>query len=106
MPFMNPSKLPDYPWQKVATDLFELKGVTYFLVVDYFARFPEVAELTTTTSASGIATLKNIFSQHGIPKVLISDNGPQFIVSEMKTFDSSYSFEHITRSPHYPQSNG
>ena len=70
---MIPSKLPDYrlyPWQKVATDLFELKGVTYLLVVDYFSRFPEVAKLTTTTPASVIAALKYIFSQHGIPEVL------------------------------------
>ena len=76
---MIQSKLPDYPWQKVATDLFELKGVTYLLVVDNFSRFPEVAKLTTTTSASVISALKNIFSRHGIPEVLISDNGRQFI---------------------------
>ena len=103
---MIPSKLPNYPWQKIATDLFELKGVTYLLVVDYFSRFPEVAKLTTTTSASVISALKNIFSRHGIPEVLISDNGPQFIASEMKAFASSYGFEHKTSSPHYPQSNG
>ena len=104
---MIPSKLPNSPWQKVATDhFFELKGVTYLLVVDYFSRFPELAKLTTTTSASVIAALKNMLLQHGIPEVLISDNGPQLIASEMKAFASSYSFEHVTKSPHYPQSNG
>ena len=75
---MIPSKLPDYPWKKIATDLFEIKRVTYLLVVDYFPRFPEVAKLTTTTSASVISVLKNI-SRHGIPEVLISDNGPHAI---------------------------
>ena len=58
---MIPSKQPNYLWQKVATNLFELKGVTYLLVVDYFSRFPEVAKLTTTTSASVIAALKTYF---------------------------------------------
>ena len=62
----------------------------------YFSRFPELAKLTTTTSASVIAALKNMFLWNGIPEVLISDNGPQFIASEMKAFASSYRFEHIT----------
>ena len=49
-----------------------------------------------------------MLSRHGIPdsEVLISDNGPQFITSEMEAFASSYNFKHITSSPHHPQSNG
>jgi hypothetical protein len=39
--------LPDYPWQKVASDLF---GKTYLLVADYYSRFPEVIKLTSTTA--------------------------------------------------------
>ena len=70
------SALPDYPWQVVGTDLFELKGVHYLLVVDYFSRYPEMIKVISTTSVAIITVLKSIFSRHGIPEVLRSDNGP------------------------------
>ena len=101
-----PSPLPNHPWEKVGADLFELNGATYLLVVDYFSRFPEAVKLTSTTSKSIINALKAIFFRHGIPAVLMSDNGPQFDSTTMKAFASEYSFTHTTSSPHYPQSNG
>ena len=33
---MLPTLLPEYPWQRVAPDLFELNKKTYILVIDYF----------------------------------------------------------------------
>lgn len=100
------SSLPDYPWERVATDLFELNGTTYLLVVDYYSRYIEVQKLKSTTSASVITALKAVFSHHGIPAAVVSDNGPQYASQEMKEFSQSYGFSHITSSPHYPQSNG
>ena len=79
---MIPTPLPQFPWQQVGADLFELRGEHYLLVVDYFSRFPEVIKLTSTTSTSIIAMLKTIFSRHGIPEIVRSDNGPQFASSE------------------------
>ena len=91
---------------KVGADLFELDKTSYLIVVDYFSRFPEVIKLTSTTSRSIITALKSIFSRYGVPAILFSDNGPQFASAEMEEFSKLYSFDHITSSPHYPQSNG
>ena len=63
---MIPTEQPDYPWQKIGTDLFQLKGATYIVVVDYFSRFLEVQKLRITTSEGIIRTLKGIFARHGI----------------------------------------
>jgi hypothetical protein len=38
--------IPDRPWRMVATDLFELEGKDYLLVVDYFSRFVEIGAMT------------------------------------------------------------
>ena len=97
---------PEYPWQMVATDLFQLNGEQYLLTVDYFSRYPEVAKLTSTTSAAIIRALKEVFSRHGLPEILRSDNGPQYSSTEFSQFATEYSFEHIMSSPRFPQSNG
>ena len=50
---MIASPLPSHPWEKVASDLFQLNGKTYLLLVaDYFSQFMEVQTLATTISAS------------------------------------------------------
>ena len=72
------SKLPDLPWQKVATDLFSWKGSQYLLVIDYFSRYVELSKLSATTSQDVINQMKSIFARHGIPNEVVSDNGPQF----------------------------
>ena len=59
----------------------------------------------TSTTSSIIIALKSIFTGYGVPATLFSDNRPQFACAEMEEFLKSYSFNHITSSPHYPQSN-
>jgi hypothetical protein len=47
-----------------------------------------------------------IFSEHGIPQTLFSDNGPCYASQEFKNFSNEWEFNHTTSSPVYPQSNG
>ena len=98
--------VPEYPWQVVGSDLFELHGVKYLLVADYLSRYPEVIKLTSTTGPSIVTALRAIFSRHGILEVLRTDNGPQYAAQEMAEFARQYGFQHVTSSPRYPQSNG
>ena len=101
-----PTPLPEFPWQRIATDLFQLGNTIYLIVVDYFYRFPEVVTLPSTTSKRIILALKSMFARHGIPETVISDNGPQYSSAEFQQFAEEYGFLHITSSPHFPQSNG
>ena len=82
--------LPDRPWQAVATDLFELKGIDYLIVTDYFSKYIEVAAMKKTTMSSEvIRALRSIFARHGIPEQVRSDNGPQFYSTEFSYFAKS-----------------
>ena len=101
-----PTTLPSHPWERVAADLCELKGSVYLVVVDYFSRYIEVKQMTSTTATKVIEALKSVLSRYGIPEVLMSNNGPQFACSEVEDFAAQYKFTHITSSPLYPQSNG
>lgn len=100
------SKLPSYPWQRVESDLFTLKGSQYLSMVDYFSRWPELAKLTSTaSSASIIAAMKPIFAKLGIPQMVMNDNGPQYASREFCHFARA-DFSHIASSLHSAQSNG
>ena len=74
------------PWSKVAADLCDHDGRTLLVVSNYFSNFIEVARLTSLTSRAAIKELKGIFARHGIPDVLVTDNGPQFPSAEFSVF--------------------
>lgn len=47
-----------------------------------------------------------MFSTHGIPDIVVSDNGPQFISSEFENFLKSNTIRHVLIAPYHPSSNG
>ena len=99
-------EVPEAPWEKVGTDLFQLGGKDYLIVVDYYSLWPEVYVLSKTTSKFVIDATKDTFARHGIPKVVISDNGPQYSSWQYRHFAREWKFHHRTSSPRYPRSNG
>ena len=97
---------PERPWQRVSSDLFEWKKSKYLLVTDYYSRYIEVTELKAQISHEVINHLKSIFSHHGIPEILVSDNGTQYSSALFREFANEYGFTYLTSSPNYPQGNG
>ena len=99
-------EIPLYPWTKLATDIFHFEGVSYLLVVDYTSHYPIVHKLTSMTGQHIASQFKLICSEYGWPDTLVSDNGPCYISEVFTNLMSEYHINHITSSPHYPQSNG
>ena len=53
-----------------------------------------------------IGHLKVIFSEYGWPDTIVPDNGPCYTAETFTKSMQKYRVNHITSSPHYPQSNG
>ena len=103
---LHPHSVPVYPWQIVGTDIFHWNNNDYLLVVDYYSRFWEVVKLRSMTAENLIIEMKKIFSRHGIPEMVKSDNGPQYASKEFRQFATNWRFKQTTSSPRYPRSNG
>jgi len=103
---MMERRIPERPWQMVACDLFTFSGKEYLVTVDYYSDFFEVDLLHTSTSGAVINKLRAHFARHGIPEIVISDNGPQFSSQEFQDFSKKWDFAHRTSSPYHSQSNG
>ena len=99
-------EIPLHPWTKLATDLFHFEGAFYLLIVDYTRRLPVVCKLLSMAGQHVAKQCKQVFSEYGSPETLISHNGPCYTVDAFISVINEYCVNHITSSPHYPQSNG
>jgi len=95
-----------YPWEKCGVDIFELSGKMYLVVVDYFSFFFEIDVLTSTTASNVIHCMKKHFARYGIPKIIVSDCGSQFMSCEFKKLCDKWHITHITSSPDHQRENG
>ena len=99
-------ELPTRPWEKVAVDIFEVNQKDFLITVDYCSSFFKVDQPTAKTAREVINKIKPHFSRHGIPDMVVSDNGQPFATSDFQEFTNLYCFRHVTSSPGCPQSNG
>ena len=83
-----------------------VKGQMLFVVVDSHSKWPEVCIMNKTSSSQTITALREMFARNGLPRELVSDNGPQFTSQEFLQFMTTNGIRHITSSPYHPASNG
>jgi len=85
-------------------------GTFYYLcsVLDGFSRFLvhwEIRESMTEGDVEIVLQRAREAFPAAMPRV-ISDNGPQFVARDFKTFIRQCGMTHVRTSPYYPQSNG
>ena len=104
---LHPWLWPSRPWQRIHVDFAgPFKGKMFLILVDGHSKWPEVIEMSTTTSEKTIEVLRQLFARYGLPEQLISDNGTQFTSEEFAAFTKANGIKHIRCTPYHPSSNG
>nr|CDJ82068.1 Integrase domain containing protein [Haemonchus contortus] len=78
----------------------------FLIVVGAYSKWPEVIEMSSTTSKATIRQLDRLFAQFGYPETLVSDNDSQSTSIEFTDFCKANGIVHIRSPPYHPQSNG
>ncbi|RXN35131.1 putative protein K02A2.6-like protein [Labeo rohita] len=104
---LHPWEWPSKPWERIHVDFAgPCEGHMYLVVVDAHSKWPEVQVMTSATAEKTIEVLRNLFSHYGLPEVLVSDNGPQFVSQEFANFLKANHVKHIRSAPYHPAMNG
>jgi hypothetical protein len=95
---MQSHQNPSSPYKRVGLDLLELsmegKKVIALVTTDHYSDFIEGDFLKSTTADVVVECCKHNFARHGIPKAVVTDNGPQLISAEFGNFASKREFSH------------
>ena len=61
-----------------------MDGLMFLILVDTYSKWMEVVPVKSATSQTAIEKLRTIFVTHGLPGMLVSDNGSVFNSAEFK----------------------
>ncbi|XP_045541844.1 uncharacterized protein K02A2.6-like [Papilio machaon] len=103
-----PWRFPPQPFYRVHIDfLGPLNGRTYLVVVDSYTKWVEVYDMNAnTTSCAVVERLYEYIARYGLPKTIVSDNGPSFASQEFSRFCAGNGISHLTTPAYHPASNG
>ena len=76
------------------------------LIVDSHTKWIDAHLMTSINAQSTIGKLRETFATFGLPKVIITDNGPSFTSEEFKQFTEENGVVHRFTAPYHPSSNG
>lgn len=109
-PPMQTHPIPVHPFQFISMDVFTVhykgKPRNFLVTVDHYSDFFELDLLSDLTMRTMVGVCKKNFSRHGKPQRMLTDNGTNFVNSEMQQFAKEWDIEHVTSAPYHQQANG
>ena len=87
-------------------DIFSLGSNNYLILVDYYSSYFEINSLENLQANTVVNKVRSHFARYGIPDIVVSDCGSQFLAKEFQQLANQWRFEHVKSSPYHHQSNG
>ena len=104
---LHPWQWPGQPWSRLHLDFAgPYMGHMFLVIVDAHSKWLDAHIMSSITSAKTIETLRSVFAIHGLPRVIVTDNGSSFTSEEFKTFVRKNGIKHVTSAPYHPSTNG
>ena len=102
MPSVQPER-PEYPMQRICSDIAYIQGKTFVVIVDRFTNWPSVYP---ADGANGlIKALRYHFVTYGAAEEISSDGGPEYVAANTQEFLKRWRVKHRVSSAYYPRSN-
>ena len=109
---MIPMPIIGEPFKRVAMDIVgplpkTSSGKQFILVVsDYATRYPKAFPLSTISAPAVAEKLVELFSCHGVPAEILTDQGANFTSLLLQEIYRLIGVKAITTSPYHPQTDG
>jgi len=110
---LQPNLIPSRPWEVVTmdllTDLPESEGYDAILViVDRFSKMIRLIRTNKTLNSTALVRQcwDNVWKDFGVPRIIISDRGPQFASKFTKAHNESLGISTSLTTAYHPQSDG
>ena len=92
MPQIEP-ETPEYPYQHICSDYFQIHGKEYCVVVDRFSGWFNTFQAKDGTHGL-VKTFTRLFQDMGVPETLTTDGGTTYVSQVFEEFLSSYRVHH------------
>ena len=104
---LHPWEWPEQPWSRIHLDFAgPFMNHMFLVLVDAHSKWLDVQVMQSITTAKTIDKLNKIFSTHGLPQKIVTDNRPSFTSDEFKRYMQANGIKHITSAPYHPATNG
>ena len=104
---LHPWEFPGKAWSRLHIDYAgPFLGRMFLVIVDAHSKWVDIHSMKSATSTATINKLRQTFATHGLPDMVVSDNGSCFTSEEFKEYMKMNGIKLVHSAPFHPSSNG